>query len=73
MKEISAMNKNTIITAVSSAYAIAAAVSFALGFMLGPKQALADDLPPSVYSDLSMVNTLSSAYGCGITRFRIRP
>lgn len=38
------MNKTTIITAVASAYAIAAAASFALGFMIGPKQALADDL-----------------------------
>lgn len=38
------MNKTTIIAAVASAYATVAAASFALGFMIGPKPALADDL-----------------------------
>lgn len=37
------MNKTTLIAAVATAYAAAAAASFSLGFMLGPKQALAGD------------------------------
>lgn len=47
------MNKNTIITAVAYAYATAAAASFMLGFMLGPRNAMAGegeiiirDVPP---------------------------
>lgn len=47
------MNKNTMITAVAYAYATAAAASFVLGFMLGPRNAMAGegeiiirDVPP---------------------------
>jgi hypothetical protein len=37
------MNKTTIIAVVATAYATAIAVSFSLGFVLGPRQAPIDD------------------------------
>jgi len=50
------MNKTTLITAVATAYATAAATSFAFGFMLGPKQALVDDLRLPAYTDRSAIS-----------------